>query len=143
MYALLGDPATRLHLPDPLDCKIKRRSDGWHWQVHKPKGATRLYVGFRRNGHSSLKVAPQPDKSAARKQFQQANATFAFETAGELTGGAPWKGVTNKEGILRLVATGPGRIYVAAFRLKSAARQTTTTTKPEIDSLNPIERLLQ
>ncbi len=142
MYALLGDPAARMHLPDPLDCKIKRHGDGWHWQVHKPKGATRLYVGFRQAGRSSLKVASKPDRSAARRRFQQANATFAFETVSELADSAPWKGAINKEGVLRMVATGPGRIYVAAFRLKVADRKT-TTTKPGIKSLNPSERPLQ
>ena len=47
IYALLGDPATRLRLPGKLHGKIKRQQDGWHWQVRKPEDATKLYVSFR------------------------------------------------------------------------------------------------
>lgn len=118
MYALLGDPATRLHLPDKLGGKIERLDDGWHWRVDKPKGATRLYVGFRPAGQSFPTAQLPLEKAAARKRFEQANATFDFQPLAELAADKPWRGVINKEGTLRLVAIGPGHIYAIAFKLK-------------------------
>ncbi|MHC4194326.1 MAG: hypothetical protein ACYSP9_09185 [Planctomycetota bacterium] len=119
MYALLGDPATRLHLPDNLEGKIERLDDGWQWRVNKPKDATRLYVGIRPAGRDFPTVQLPLEKEAARKRFEQANVTFGFEPLAELTADKPWKGTINKEGILRLVAVGPKRIYVVTFNLKS------------------------
>lgn len=118
MYALLGDPATRLRLPDKLGGKIKRLDDGWQWQVDKPKGATRLYVGFRPAGQNFPTAHLPLEKAAARKRFEQANATFDFQPLAELAADKPWRGVINKEGTLRLVAIGPGHIYAIAFKLK-------------------------
>jgi hypothetical protein len=118
MYALLGDPATRLHLPDNLEGKIERLNDGWRWRVDKPKDATRLYVGIRPAGRDFPTVQLPLEKEAARKRFEQANVTFGFEPLAELTADKPWKGTINKEGILRLVAVGPKCIYVVTFNLK-------------------------
>jgi len=118
MYTLLGDPASRLHLPNELQANVKRLTDGWHWNVQKPKDATRLYVGFRPAGQNFPTVQMPIVKAAARKRFEQANATFGFEPLAELTGDDTWKGTISKEGTLRLVATGPARIYAIAFKLK-------------------------
>jgi len=118
MYALLGDPATRLRLPDKLGSKIERLDDGWHWQVDKPKGATRLYVGFRPAGQNFPTAQLPLEKAAARKRFEQANATFDFQPLAELAAHEAWKGTINKQGTLRLVAIGPGHIYAIAFKLK-------------------------
>jgi hypothetical protein len=120
MYALLGDPATRLHLPDELEGKIERLKDGWQWQVDKPKDATRLYVGLRPAGRNFPTVQLPLEKVAARKRFEQANATFGFEPLAELAADKRWKGTVDKEGILRLVAVGPKRMYVVTFNLKSS-----------------------
>lgn len=136
MYALLGDPATRLHLPDQLHGKIKYSAHGWHWDVQKPKAATRLYVSFRPDGQSFPKVAVQLEKNTAHKLFQQANDIFAFRPLGEYAVDEAWKGAVNKEGTLRLVATGPGRIYAIAFKLKSRNRQPATTGKLGIGKTN-------
>ena len=118
MYALLGDPATRLHLPNELQANVKRLTDGWHWNVQKPKGTTRLYVGFRPAGQDFPAVQMPLAKAAARKRFEQANATFYFQPLDELAADEYWKGVINKEGTLRLVAVGQGHIYAIAFELK-------------------------
>jgi hypothetical protein len=122
MYALLGDPATRLHLPDKLEGKIERFNDNWQWQVDKPRDATRLHVGFRPAGRDFPKVQLPLQKEAARKRFEQANAIFGFEPLGEFPADKPWKGTINKEGILRLVAVGPKHVYAVAFNLKSPNR---------------------
>jgi len=119
MYALLGDPATRLHLPDPLNANLKYIADAWHWHLpQKPEGATKLYVSFRPDWQSLSRVWTPHEKNTARKLFQQANDTFAFRPLAELALDQPWKGTIKKQGTLRLVATGPGRIYAAAFKLK-------------------------
>ncbi len=118
MYALLGDPATVLPLPDRLTVNIDRRGDVWHWKVRKPKGATRLYVGFRPDRQNLPAVGGRFDKTGARGRFHRANATFAFKPAGELPADKAWKGTINKSGILRLVAVGPKRLCVATFVLK-------------------------
>jgi hypothetical protein len=118
MYALLGDPATRLHLPDKLGGKIERLDDGWHWQVDKPKDATRLYVGLRPAGQNFPTAELPLEKEAARKRFDQANATFDFQPLAELAADKAWKGTINKEGTLRFVAVARKRIYAVTFDLK-------------------------
>jgi len=50
MYALFGDPATRLPLPNKLNGGVERLDEGWRWQVDKPKDTDRLHVDFRSAG---------------------------------------------------------------------------------------------
>ena len=130
MYALLGDPAMRLHLPEALEATVKRQDDGWHWEVRKPREATRLYVTFREAGRAYPKTAHPFEKVTARERFRLANATYDFATARELPVGLPWKGVLDKEGTLRLVAVGPGRIYVATSTLKAPEEQPAAGENP-------------
>jgi hypothetical protein len=123
MYALLGDPATPLKLPEKLNGKIKYVNDGWQWQVEKPKDATRLHVGFR-PAEQTFPVAKQPlEQKIARKLFEEANATFAFSELDELGKDKTWKGTVKKEGTLRLVAFGPREMYVIVFELKSTEQE--------------------
>ncbi len=118
MYALLGDPATRLFLPRELDATVEHSTGTWRWEARKPKGATRLYVGLRAAGQTLPNAGARTNKNTARKLFEQANDTFAFSRLAEFGADKAWKGVVDKEGTLRLVATAPGRIYAAAFVLK-------------------------
>ena len=118
MYALLGDPATRLFLPGDLDAAVKYSGGAWRWEAQRPKGTTRLYVGLRAAGLTLPTGGARLNKNAARKLFEQANNTFAFSRLAEFGSDEAWKGVVDKEGTLRLVATAPGRIYAAAFVLK-------------------------
>ncbi|MHC4646293.1 MAG: C25 family cysteine peptidase [Planctomycetota bacterium] len=127
MYALLGDPATRLHLPDKLNAQIKRLSDGWHWKADKPRGATRLHVSFCPAGQNLPTVQLPLEKTAALERFEQANATFAFTPLKELDIKQRWEGMIDKEGTLRLVSLGPALLHTAAFRLK----QTDNPLAPE------------
>ena len=120
MYALLGDPATQLNLPDELDAGVKYSAGAWRWDARKPQGATRLYVSFRPPARDLPPRSAQVDKETARKLFEQANDSFAFKPVAELSADLPWKGAITEQGTLRLVATGPGQIYAAAFELKPA-----------------------
>ena len=117
-YAILGDPATRLRLPGKLHGKIKRTKDGWQWQVQKPEGVSRLYVGLRPEGQVIPEGSGLISAEQSRADFQAANKTFEFQALAELDGEEDWSGVVSKPGVLRLVATGPGKIYVAVVGLR-------------------------
>jgi hypothetical protein len=122
MYALLGDPATRLPIPDKLQGRIERVEGGWRWQVDKPEDANRLCVSFRPAGLNFPTVELPLAKDAAHKRFEQANAVLGFESIGEFAGDEAWKGTVNAEGTLRFVAAGQECIYAVAFHLKSGDR---------------------
>ncbi|HUT28338.1 MAG TPA: C25 family cysteine peptidase [Sedimentisphaerales bacterium] len=122
MYALLGDPATRLPIPDKLQGRIERVEGGWHWQADKPEDANRLCVSFRPSGLNFPTVELPLAQDGAHKRFEQANAVLGFDSIGEFAGEEPWKGRVNAEGTLRLVAAGQKRIYAVAFELKSGER---------------------
>jgi len=117
MYALLGDPATRLRTPAPLQATLRREGSTWHWEAKPPPGATKLLVGFR----SAKRELPAPSKlvdgkaAAARAGLAAANATFLFEPRGELAAGQPWKGEIDQPGTLRLVVIGPQQLHAAAL----------------------------
>ena len=119
MYALLGDPATRLRIPQPLAAEVHRTDDGWQWKVVHPEGATRLQVGLRRaNPSSTPQQKPPTDAQSAHAAFKAANATLAFSPVASRTENEPWQGTADAPGLLRLVATGPGKIYVAVLELR-------------------------
>ena len=120
MYAILGDPATRLRLPAKLHGRLDRAADGWAWQVDRPAGATRLWVGFRPDASSAPTSRPA-DPAGARRAFERANVRFAFEPVAELGPDEPWRGGINRTGTLRLVAETPDRLHVAALRIVAAA----------------------
>ena len=124
MYALLGDPATRLHLPDRLRGKIRYVDGKWKWQAHRPTGTTVLHVSFRPSGKTIPKPRTSEDRADPGKLFARADETFAFKPLGRLGPSDTWSGTHATEGTLRLVAVGPGRIYAAAINL------TRPTTRP-------------
>ena len=124
MYALLGDPATRLHLPDRLRGKIEYVEGKWKWQANRPEGTTVLHVGFRPAGQSIPKIQTPEDRGDSDKLFARADETFAFKPLGRLGPSDTWAGTLTGEGTLRLVAVGPGKIYAAGIKL------TRPTTRP-------------
>jgi hypothetical protein len=118
LYAILGDPATRLRFPLPLQATIEQTAAGWHWQATRPPGAVRLEVGLRQARVIEISATPAPTQAAkARKAFDAANARFDFTTVASLGHDVPWRGSTGRGGILRLVASGNGRLYVAVLKL--------------------------
>ncbi|MCP4708672.1 MAG: hypothetical protein GY869_08615 [Planctomycetes bacterium] len=118
MYTVLGDPAVKLPLPDPLTVTCQRTDDGWSWQAEKPKNATRLLISFRPQ-LQPLAFAQNPsDKQKTAQLFQQTNQTYAFTPHAKLHRNAPWEGNFNKQGTLRLIALGPNTIYTAAVKLE-------------------------
>jgi len=118
MYALLGDPATRLRLPKPLVASAQRTAEGWRWKAQRPEGATRLEVGHRAAvaPRDALKQRPA-GREEARKAFEEANAALAFAPLPSPPDAGPWEGTVERPGWLRLVATGGGEIHVAVLKL--------------------------
>ena len=117
MYALLGDPATRLRIPEPLKASVWRTETGWRWEAERPEGATSLHVGFRSDAWPSP-AKPSGDKEVARAAMEAANATFVFKAMPSPPENDPWKGTVGKAGRLRLVATGEGQIHAAVLKLQ-------------------------
>jgi hypothetical protein len=119
MYALLGDPATRLRIPDPLKARVQRTATGWRWEAERPPGATSLQVGYRSHELPFGQGAATPmQEKEARAAFQTANAGFAFTPLPPPPHDGPWEGTIDKPGWLRLVATGNGAIHVAGLKLQ-------------------------
>lgn len=117
MYALLGDPATAIHLPRKLSASLEATPEGWRWRAKRPPNATRLHVSFRRAGLQVPKVKGPKDRARAAALFDQANATITFN---DLTvASKAWQGaIAHGPGTLRLVATGGGKIYATTLKVK-------------------------
>ncbi|MFB3892243.1 MAG: C25 family cysteine peptidase [Phycisphaerae bacterium] len=120
MYALLGDPATRLHLPRPMEVKVAPTADGWRWQAQEIKGAGVLHVALRPPPAELPLPKENPTKQEAAASFEAANASFAFAPIAKIAPGAPWQGVVTKPGTLRLATIADGKVYVATTLLKPA-----------------------
>ena len=121
MYALLGDPATLLHIPKPLECKFESGGNNWHWHAEKPKDALKLYVEIRPDGQTMPQIQLPLEKDSAQKNLQLANDTFSFNNVAELSADQTWEGSVNNAGILRLVALTPHDIYVTAQKIELTA----------------------
>ncbi len=119
MYAILGDPATRLRLPDPLDATVERTPSGWHWKAVCPEGATRLHVGIRPRTPRFPTVTGDMNREEIHEAFEAANSEYVFTPVTSPGIDEPWEGTVERTGWLRLVATGPDVFRVAAFELKN------------------------
>lgn len=118
MYALLGDPATRLRFPEPLEASVKRTMEGWEWKAAKPDGAETLSVGLRAIAPRFPPARGNLDEAGARALLEEAEGTLAFDPLPAPAAGAAWEGVSKKGGWLRLVATGGGMTWVTALKLE-------------------------
>jgi hypothetical protein len=118
MYALLGDPATRLRFPEPLEASVEKTIDGWRWKAAKPEGATSIRIGLRPIAPRFPPARGKPDAEAARALFDEANALLTFTPLPAPPADAPWEGVVTKGGWLRLVATSPSGLRVTALKLE-------------------------
>jgi hypothetical protein len=117
MYAILGDPATKLRLPEPLEATIERTSTGWRWKAKKPQGVVQLEVG-RRDASLALPSweGPQAGEQKADRASDAANAAFAFAPLASPADGAPWQGNVERPGWIRLVAHDAHHLYVAILK---------------------------
>jgi hypothetical protein len=118
MYALLGDPATRLRFPAPLEASCVRTLDGWKWKAVKPEGAESLQVSLRAINPRFPPVKGAADSAGARALLDEANGAFAFTPLPAPPTGAAWEGSAPKGGWLRLVATGGGKTWATCLKLE-------------------------
>ncbi len=119
MYALLGDPATRLKIPKPLEASLRRVENGWRWTAERPKGAKGLAVGHRPSDASGGQWSEAPtDRQKALAAFQSANAELGFVSLPSPPETGPWEGTVDRPGWLRLVAVAEGELHVAVLKLK-------------------------
>jgi len=119
MYALLGDPATRLRLPEPLEASVERAETGWRWRARRPPGATHLEVGFRKPQALPVSQDQKPaGAEEANKASETANGCFAFTAQPSPPDDGSWEGICDRPGWLRLVAIGPSTLHVAVLKLE-------------------------
>ncbi len=119
MYAIIGDPATRLRLPATLDADVESGQGGCQWSVTAPAGATALYVDILPERGASPSVAAVTDEDSAMERYRQADAAFAFAVLDELTAGVSWRGVVTQPGRVRLTAVGGEHIWVRTFAVSA------------------------
>ncbi|WP_367870529.1 C25 family cysteine peptidase [Luteolibacter sp. Populi] len=120
IYNLLGDPATRLFLPRPLEAIVTRSGEGWEWAVKKPAGLptdARLIVQHRAPLPSFKLGLPAEDPGAAFKTLEEANASLDFRTLDKLDSSSVWGGTLSEPGTLRLCLTGGHELLVHAVNL--------------------------
>jgi hypothetical protein len=122
MYALLGDPATRLRLPEPLPVRVQRTADGWAWEVDRPAGSTALVAGIRTAPPPPAPATQPADRDAANRLLAAANARYAFAPVPSTDDGRTWRGTVAEPGLLRLVALSPHALHVASLTLTGQTR---------------------
>ncbi len=131
MYAILGDPAMRMRIPQRLRGNIKYVDGAWKWRVNRPKDATLLHVGFRRSG-LVMPTAPKNASAADRDKLRaRANATLAFKPLERLGPNDAWSGTLTGRGVLRLAAIGRDCIYVATINLTPPATGPAASDRPK------------
>lgn len=122
LYALLGDPATKLKRPYPLKATFTREGDRWTWSIpNPPVDATRLTVGHR--------VPPPPlkqrpallDREAAMALFADSQKALRFTQRETRAPIHSWKGEAEAaRGTLRITVVTPNSVYVATQDLSAA-----------------------
>ncbi len=114
LYAVFGDPATRLEMPDALAVSVTRTEKGRRFEVVRPRGADRLTVWIR---PPPVRFAPGvgtvPDRRTATARFREANRSLAYRLVASYGPRDAWRGEVAEAGDIRLVATGPG-VFAAA-----------------------------
>ncbi len=118
LYALLGDPATKLHLPQPMEVIAELKDDAWQWRLPKPSGARKLEIGHR-EPFAMLKARPAdlPDDEAM-KLFNETNAKLSFQPVVNLKSDQIWEGsLPNRPGTYRFVVHHPDGLRVATKRI--------------------------
>ena len=117
MYALLGDPATRLRLPRPMRVTVDKTESGWAWRAVRPTGVTDVHAGLRALRPSFPPVPADTGAQSARDLFHAANDAFIFAPLPARSVGGAWSGTASKAGLLRIVGIGPNGLYAAIARL--------------------------
>ncbi|WP_035610341.1 C25 family cysteine peptidase [Haloferula sp. BvORR071] len=121
IYNLLGDPATRVFMPQALEAKVTAADGKWNWSVPKPPGLpaeAKLIVQHRAPLPSFALGLQAGDAEKANAAMDRANAALDFRTVKELGATEDWSGSIAEPGTLRLCVTGGPALLVHAARLK-------------------------
>ncbi len=117
MYALMGDPATRIRIPHKLAATVRKTDEGWAWEVDRPRDATTLYVHIRTDEAEPPVRPNNVGQQKAGELQEEANRLFAYEPVQTLTEKQNWSGIVNQHGELRLVAVSPSVWYAAVLKV--------------------------
>lgn len=117
LYALLGDPATRLKRPEPLRVEIRREGDRWRYRVWPPEGARELHVGVRVRADLGPR-APLAGAEEARRRFADANAALAYRPLRAERDPESWEGVLERPGAYRFAVVAGDSLYAAEGRIQ-------------------------
>ena len=115
MYALLGDPATRIRVPHKLNAAIERTASGWRWAPSGPRTQPSCKLGSvlrasRRQG--------SPDSTPMTLALCRRRPTRPSTTSAKMkfSNSVPWTEEVSRPGEVRLVAFAPDRWYVAVLK---------------------------
>lgn len=127
VYAILGDPATRLRLPRPLELAVQpQEGGGWRWRVvSPPPGARLLEVGLRPDppgpdlqGPPLPATRPAPPPGAREvPEVPQRHACLLWSFAPLPPAGQVWQGTVKGRGTLRVIAADKQNLWVGTVRL--------------------------
>ncbi len=118
LYAIMGDPATRVNIPQKLEAKMTKTERGWQWEVTPPPGAVRLRVEQRSDSPQFPGRPSDADDAKLTGLFETASALLAFRPVTTLPSGQAWRGELTGPGVLRLIAETATGLYVAGFDLR-------------------------
>lgn len=120
LYALLGDPATRLKQPLPLKATFEREGDQWRWTVtDPPRGADYLQIAHRTPPPLLEPKAEDLSDQAAMVLYRKASSALQFQELLKVNSPTSWTGLTqHRRGTLRLAVQAAGRLRVAAKELQ-------------------------
>lgn len=118
LYAILGDPATKVQIPQKLEAKLTKVEQGWKWEVTPPPGALRLRVEQRAESPQFPQRPVNADDTRLVGVFETASALLAFHPIATLEPGQVWNGETSGPGTLRLIVETATGLHVAAFELR-------------------------
>jgi hypothetical protein len=118
LYAIMGDPATRVQIPHKLEAKTTKTDRGWQWEVVPPPGAVRLRVEQRESSPEFPGRPANADASKLNGLFDTASALLAFHPVTTLAATQAWRGELAGTGFVRLIAETATGLYVAGFDLR-------------------------
>ena len=120
LYGLLGDPATRLKQPLPLEATFEREGDQWHWTVTSPPGGVDwLQIAYRTPPPLLKPKAAGLSEEASMALYREAVVALRFQQLERVNSPTSWTGLAeHRRGTLRLVVQKAGRLHVATLEMK-------------------------
>lgn len=118
LYALLGDPATKIRFPAALRAEVHADEKGWSWRAAKPADAGELLVEIARSGGGTASSPGDAgDRRAWNESFHAAQDSLGFRTLDTISSRRQWTGRVDTPGRLRLLCVGKQRLSVFTAQL--------------------------